>query len=282
MDKKQQALDGDKNILTYAQEIRAFDYSRSELELVGRCIPADGRIPGDYVGVVRRSDVTSIATMDGMGKGLFAFLHAHTVAQKYFIGAHRNGTEPTLEEMSEKFAKVSLSGKFFFSAFMLVEIRPDNNKEGWNNVTIYGMGQPAPLIYRNQQRMIEVLPRLKGVAIGVPRGDDKAPYAKVSTYLQPNDIMLLFSDGVSEARDKKGHMFGDTRIEGYKRRHSETNRLYDIKEAFLEHADRELDELVDGLIEETKIHCGIDPDDDEPKFQDDITFVAIRPRLNDE
>ena len=282
MDKKQQALDGGQNVLIYAQEIRAFDYSRSELELVGRCIPADGQIPGDYVGVVRRSDVTSIATMDGMGKGLLAFLHAREVAQKYFRGSQRNGAEQTLEEMSKNFAKLSLSGKFFFSAFMLVEIRPDNNKEGWNDVTIYGMGQPSPLIYRHQQRMIEVLPRLKGVAIGVPRGDDKVPYAKISTYLQSNDIMLLFSDGVSETRDKRGHLFGDTRIEGYMRRPSETRRLYDIKEAFLGHADRELDELVDGLIEETKIHCGIDPDDDEPKFQDDITFVAIRPRLNDE
>ena len=255
---------------TYAQSLRAFDYSSTEIEISGTCLPAKGKIPGDYVGVVRSPEKTRIVTVDGMGKGVEAFRHARSVAAQYFIGAHRNGTEPTLHEMSEHFAEASLSGRFFFSAFMLIEIAAG---ERWHNLTIYGMGQPSPLIYRQQPKIIEVLPDLPGVAIGVPRGDNGTPYSLITTYIKPGDIMLAFSDGATEARDRKGRMFANSRV--------------NVRDAFLDHAsdNGSLEELVREMVGEVRMHCTGEFGKQEgqaDEWQDDITFVAIRPMVFDE
>src|SRR5258705_8911978 len=68
-------------------------------------------------------------------------------------------------------------------------------------------GHNYPLVRRHDGTLLEL------VEGGLPLGiDEKATYAEGQIVVGPNDSLLLFSDGISEALDSAGREFGDDRL----------------------------------------------------------------------
>lgn len=244
------------------------DCSTRTLDIYTSCVPASGNLPGDYVGIVRNGNDVCIALADGMGKGSRALYHAQTVTAEFFVRAYMRGEEQALDEISKRFAEASRLS-MFFSAFMLMHVTEEKDA---HRITIYRMGQPAPLIYRAGLRKIEEVAAPDGIAVGIPIHDNgEKPYAIHSTYLRSDDVLLGFSDGVTEARDAEEIMFSEA--------------SYGIKESFLKRVRgrprKDIGEIVHEIIEDIADHCGIDHEEWDTKWQDDITLAVVRVKKND-
>jgi phosphoserine phosphatase RsbU/P len=73
-------------------------------------------------------------------------------------------------------------------------------------ITFVNAGHPAPLVYRREKNALE-----EGTArhqAGLPLGvDEGPPYEAVSIELTPGDCVLLYTDGVTDAKNKDDHEF---------------------------------------------------------------------------
>jgi serine phosphatase RsbU (regulator of sigma subunit)/pSer/pThr/pTyr-binding forkhead associated (FHA) protein len=76
-----------------------------------------------------------------------------------------------------------------------------------HHVAFVNAGHLPPLLYRRATaKVVEAAPReLAGFPLGVADG---IPYEASTTQLNPGDVILLFTDGVTEAKDKQGRDFG--------------------------------------------------------------------------
>lgn len=97
-----------------------------------------------------------------------------------------------------------LAGQFGDESFVTAVLAELSRRDG--TVRTLTAAHPAPLLVRDGRSLGEV-----GADPGVPLGfGDRA--AVVETSLQPGDRVLLFSDGVVEARDEAGTFFGTDRL----------------------------------------------------------------------
>jgi sigma-B regulation protein RsbU (phosphoserine phosphatase) len=79
-----------------------------------------------------------------------------------------------------------------------------------HEVTFVNAGHVPPLVYRRATgKVIECAPRDKaGLPLAVTEDD---PYESSTTRLEPGDMVMLCTDGVTEAKDKQEQDFGMTR-----------------------------------------------------------------------
>jgi serine phosphatase RsbU (regulator of sigma subunit) len=59
---------------------------------------------------------------------------------------------------------------------------------------------------------VRELPKLDGLPIGV---DYEAEYEKTESVLSPEESLLLITDGVTEAENEEGELFGNDRLADY-------------------------------------------------------------------
>ena len=70
----------------------------------------------------------------------------------------------------------------------------------------YASGGHNPPVLRNADGRVRLLPRPRGMALAV---DPDAPFAEGELRLEPGDTLFLYTDGVTEALDAQGRLFGD-------------------------------------------------------------------------
>src|SRR5207237_1369654 len=77
-----------------------------------------------------------------------------------------------------------------------------------NGVILARAGHDAPLIYKRDSQSITPL-KTPGMVVGIDSGDvfDRLT-ADVSVPLEPDDCILLYTDGITEALDSEGNEFG--------------------------------------------------------------------------
>jgi serine/threonine protein phosphatase PrpC len=161
-------------------------------------------VAGDTVDYAVGPGLTRAAVFDGMGHGLrSAQLAALAVA------AYRNARRGhhTLADTAARISTALLeafAGEAFSTA-VLVELDTDSGILSWVNA-----GHPEPLLLREGRlvRPLHVRPTLPlGMRItGYPAD---LPIQVGREQLQPDDRVLLFTDGVTEARSPTGEFFGD-------------------------------------------------------------------------
>ena len=121
------------------------------------------------------------------------------------------------------------------------------NKSG--TMTVAGKHQDI-MIYRSNSRRTEVIPT-EGTWIGIFE-DIRRYLSDVSAPINKGDIILLFSDGVTEAANKEGELFGQERLE----------------QALNRYSHLELESILESLLKEVK--------DFQELQNDDITLVLIK------
>jgi serine phosphatase RsbU (regulator of sigma subunit) len=77
-------------------------------------------------------------------------------------------------------------------------------------ITLVNAGHMAPVRRRAGKREVE---EIAAETIGLPLGVFDRPYEQAVLTLEPGDTLVLYTDGVTEARDPAGDLFGPERLQ---------------------------------------------------------------------
>jgi serine phosphatase RsbU (regulator of sigma subunit) len=121
-----------------------------------------------------------------------------------------------------------------------------------------GVSECVPLWYRVKTGIVETFPKLQGVPLGLS-AHATFDSRKTKYSLSEGDTILLYTDGIIEAKNRKNQQFGIERLQ----------------HEFLTGIASPLDKLVQNLFQSVWRHMG-KADDDIDDERDDITLVALR------
>ena len=170
---------------------------------------------GDYYAFIRREGRVKAMIGDVSGHGLGAALYttmAHAIVQQQL----RSGTaiEPAFESLNEALFHTQ-SGRFMTAA--LVDLDPETLTFS------YVSAGHNPLLWLNngEPRWLESC----GMPLGiVPVGTFPLPPAVT---MAPGDVLVLYTDGYTEAVNLAGELYGDERLAAVTRRGWEAGLLPD-------------------------------------------------------
>jgi hypothetical protein len=158
-------------------------------------------VGGDAFDYSLDGEIVHLAVLDAMGHGLAATLMA-SVALAAYRNARRGGkdlvaTAAAIDEV--------LGGQFGTESFVTGVLATLDLTNG--QLSMLCAAHPPPLLVRDG-RPVGELSAQPGFPLGFGSRDD----AVVTVSLQPGDRLLLFSDGVVEARSAEGEFFGLERL----------------------------------------------------------------------
>jgi hypothetical protein len=171
------------------------------LDVVYLAAAAEAKVGGDLYEVTRTAEHGIRVIMgDVQGKGLGAVELAADVLGMFRELAHDAYTLAELAARLDTGLGRSLARHEEFVTALLIEIDPDSGR-----TTIYNCGHPAPLL-------IPAAPSCAAAAVTPMEVPSPAPPlgllalgdcsgAELSCTLQPDDQLLLYTDGITEARD---------------------------------------------------------------------------------
>jgi serine phosphatase RsbU (regulator of sigma subunit) len=156
---------------------------------------------GDCFDYAVDGTTAKFAVFDAMGHGLAAGLLA-TVAVGAYRNARRRGLDlrSTVAEVDQALA-AQFGGEQFVTG-VLAELDLETGRVRWHSA-----GHTAPLLLRSG-RMVKSL----DVEPSLPLGLQDAARTTAEESLEPGDRLLLYTDGVTEARAADGQFFGVERL----------------------------------------------------------------------
>jgi serine phosphatase RsbU (regulator of sigma subunit) len=160
-------------------------------------------IAGDTFDYALNGDTLHVALLDAMGHGLEAALLA-TVAVSALRNARRSGFGPAA---TAALVDEEVAGHFGPDKFITGVIGElDTSSGAW---TWTSCGHPPALVVRGG-KVVRVLDQVVGppLGLGLLAGDPETWTER----LEPGDRLLLYTDGVIEARDADGEFFGTDRL----------------------------------------------------------------------
>jgi len=206
-------------------------------------------VGGDFLDVVQPRDDRMISIVgDVSDKGISAALYA-AYTQSMFQSFSQTGSSPSeiFGNLNGLIGKRLREGDFITAVIAFFDLAE-------NSVTIARAGHNWPLYYCARTRTTaELKPR--GLSIGLTEDElFSGQLEEKKIYLNPGDLLLLYSDGVTEATDSQNRMF-------------ETAGLKSVISA-------SANESSDAIIGEinTRLRNFVKSDE----LQDDATMVAIK------
>lgn len=179
------------------------------IELGVKCIPAK-HVGGDFYDfitflydvVALKDNKIGIVIGDVSGKGVPAALFmAKTMADFRGLAHTYNEPHEALSAINNRLVKEGVPGMFVTLLYLIYE-----PKEG---VMKYSNGGHNPLIWLKSDAEAKLLTQEVGSPIGIiPDSEFKTDKIAVNK----DDVFIIYTDGISEARDKKGKEFGEKRI----------------------------------------------------------------------
>ena len=223
------------------------------MEVAGFCEPARG-VGGDYYDFINfdNSSQLGLAIADVAGKGMPAALLMSTVQATLRSLTARNGSNtPAPSELSSIVSKLNrllfntTNGEhyvtFFYATF----------DETTQRLTYVNAGHNPPL-YLQADSDFEVRQLTSG---GLVAGAfEHAAYEQETVQMKPNDLLFLYTDGLSEALNVEGEEFG-------------TNRIMDTLRSI---KTLSADQIRDVVVRRVKEWCS------GMSLYDDLTFVVMK------
>ncbi|WP_214107225.1 PP2C family protein-serine/threonine phosphatase [Acrocarpospora catenulata] len=161
---------------------------------------AAAHIGGDLYEVVNAPTGVRVIIGDVQGKGLEAVETAALVLGAFREAAHDEKDLQGVSARLEKALNRRLSGEEFVTA-VLAEANPDEP-----TVTLLNYGHPAPLVIRANGEIEFAEPEDHVPPLGLAALGPEGPSPYGVTF-QPGDQILLYTDGVVEARDHGGAFY---------------------------------------------------------------------------
>ena len=168
------------------------------LDIAGRCIPA-GHVGGDMYRYFEVPNGVAVGLADVTGHAMEAAIPA-----VMFTGLLESQMQ-TDKPLPQLFANLNDSlfhtlGQRRFVCFAMVRVT--NN----NRVLLTTCGCPYPLLLRTNGEIKEL--GCEFYPLGVR---PHVSYRVIESSLQPGDVLVLYSDGITEAQSEEGDFFGDDR-----------------------------------------------------------------------
>lgn len=248
--------------LEIAREVQNQLFPRALPEVTGLrlravCKPAR-MVSGDYYDYIALPDARlAMAIGDVAGKGISAALLTATVqsmirAQIRMAAerAHAGGDGSSSRGFSTAELVARLNQHLYaytppekFATFCL-----GIYDEATGVLTYTNAGHPPPMLVRRGEVMRF---QIHGVVVGA---FPSSRYEESSIRLEPGDLLVCFTDGVTETENEYGEMFGEQRL----------------IEVVLKHAAGEPDQIVTAVEEAVREWCGM------TELQDDLTLMVAR------
>ncbi len=180
--------------------------------LAGYCLPARG-VGGDYYDFLRLdSNQIGIALADVAGKGIAAALVMSVVQASLRSLAESEGVSPARLAARMNCLLCASTGPSSYATFFYATF-----DETTRRLTYVNGGHNPPFLLRNSKaHTIEEL-SIGGIIIGM---FPPALFEQASVDLEPGDVLLAFTDGVSEAHDPNEEEFGEERLQDLLRKHA--------------------------------------------------------------
>jgi hypothetical protein len=158
-------------------------------------------IGGDTFDYAVNGDTADLLILDSLGHGLPAAVLASVA-----VGAYRHARRTMLDlpDIAQQ-VNAAIAGQFGASQFAtaaLARLDLDTGRLRWINA-----GHPPPLILRGSS-LVQPPPCPPHRPLGLQ--DAKPDYCE--TRLEPGDRLLLYTDGITEARSPDGEFFGEQRL----------------------------------------------------------------------
>jgi phosphoserine phosphatase RsbU/P len=170
-------------------------------EIAGMNIPTK-QVGGDYFDVIPLPDgKVALVIADATGKGVPAALLVTTLQACLRAYLESNlSLEKLVQRVNGVIFRNSTENKFI--TFFIGILDPYSKK-----LEIVNAGHYPPLIARNSN-----LVKLgnTGVLLGC---FESAPFARKEYLLESDDVLVMFTDGITEANNTKGKTYGDERLE---------------------------------------------------------------------
>ncbi len=206
-------------------------------------------VGGDFFDFVKRNDNQMLSIVgDVAGKGIPAALYAaHLQSMFESISERSESPANILSNLNSLISKRLREGDFITAVIAFLE---SDDK----SITIARAGHNWPLFYNSATKIIQPL-KTKGVCLGLDAdmGFSSGPEEKKLAVKQ-GDVLLLYSDGITEAMNERQHLFEQTRLES----------------ALLESAHLPADQIV------KQINTRLDEFVQSEEPHDDVTLVAIK------
>ena len=157
-------------------------------------------VSGDFYDLLPVGDALGVVVADVADKGMPAALFM-AVTRSLLRAAAAGGRSPaqTVADANRLAALDAADGMFVTLWYGV--LRPDGR------VDYVNAGHNPPIVVRADGR-VERLPRT-GILVGWDAG---APFEEAGVALAPDDLLVAFTDGVTEARDPGGREFGEGRL----------------------------------------------------------------------
>ena len=206
-------------------------------------------VGGDFFNVVKRNDNQMLSIVgDVAGKGVPAALYAAHI-QSMFESLSAQSASPAniLNGLNHLICRRLREGDFITAVIAFFE-------SGENSLTIARAGHNWPLYYSSQTKTIQPL-KTRGVCLGIDRDVGfSSCLEEKSIPVKSGDVLLLYSDGITEAMNSDHHLFDQSRLES----------------ALQESAHFPADKIVE------RINLRLDEFVQSEEPHDDVTMVAIK------
>jgi serine phosphatase RsbU (regulator of sigma subunit) len=166
-----------------------------------------GEVSGDYYDFARLpSGRLGILIADASGHGIpaaFVSVMASTAFHAYAQGIE--SPAEVLQTMNQRLANLMEADRFLTMFYGVLDCQTRR--------LVYGLaGHPPPLYYRRATSRVEVLDDSQGPVIGIGL---EARFIERSVQLGPGDVVLIYTDGVTECRNEQQQLFGQQRLEAF-------------------------------------------------------------------
>ncbi|MBW7858381.1 MAG: serine/threonine-protein phosphatase [Leptonema sp. (in: Bacteria)] len=211
-------------------------------------------VGGDYYEALRSGNYSWFAIGDVSGHGLQAgmlSMQIRSMLMYLVTELGYNNPRNILVELNNSFyqtvRKLNIRS---YMTFLLARL-DDNGR------LLFTGSHQKVIILRAADKSIEIIPA-QGIWLGLAHLNEKSRVFEFETDLKPNDMIFLFTDGLTEGRNQSGEMFGFDRV------------LNSLRHSFELSESLDEEKIIDRIIVEFDNFChGQD-------IEDDLTIFCIR------
>ena len=220
------------------------------IALAGICVPAH-QVGGDYYDYLQRDrHLLDLVIADVSGHNVGAALlmaETRTFIQARAQSIHR--AKDIMGALNEFFYADLTRAELFITMFYAIYDAASHR------LTFTSAGHNQPLLWRQASGHCERLDA-EGLILGIKRDVN---FEEQQAQLLPGDVLLLYTDGITEAESRDGEFFGEERLMAL----------------FAEYHQLPPAQIIDALLEQVRLFSGAQ------HFNDDVSLVVMQLEATD-